>query len=460
MAKSSNFYICSNCNTKFPKWSGQCSACSEWNTLEEQSIKSTVQKPTFYNLSNREIVFADLKDIPKIREKFVSNIKEFDRVCGGGIVTGSAILVGGDPGIGKSTLLTQAIASLCLTYNCVYISGEESLDQLKHRILRLGLINSKLKISTSTSLMDILYSLEQVKPEILVIDSIQTMYLETVPSIPGSISQVKACANELISFCKRLNIALILIGHVTREGQIAGPKVLEHMVDCVLYFEGEKANNFRILRTVKNRFGPTDEIGIFEMSEKGLQEVSNPSALFLNDYLTNISGTAVFAGLEGTRPVLVETQSLLVPTVYAAPKRAVVGADANRLSMITAVLESKLGIVLSNKDIYLSLIGGLKIIEPGLDLAICASLLSSFIDIPLPNRSVFFGEISLSAQIRNIGYVEKRLLESVRLGFTQAIIPVIPEKQKKLIKPELFEKMKIIEITNLKQLLKVIQNNK
>jgi DNA repair protein RadA/Sms len=459
MAKKHSVFICTNCQATFPKWSGQCDACESWNTIEESMSSSVTlfSKNPIIDLTPNKITFANLSEEIKVVPRYLSNIKEFDRVCGGGLVPGSAILVGGDPGIGKSTLLMQTVANLSKTQSCVYISGEESIDQLKRRALRLDVLHENLQIATHASLIDILYSLEAIKPQILIIDSIQTMYLESVTGIPGSVSQVRSCANELITFCKKRNITVIMIGHVTREGQIAGPKVLEHMVDSVLYFEGEKNHNFRILRAVKNRFGATDEIGIFEMSEKGLVEVENPSALFLHDYLTNINGTSVFAGIEGLRPILVEVQSLLVPTVFASPRRAVVGADANRLSMITAVLESRCGILFSNKDIYLNIAGGLKMVEPALDLAICASIISSFLEVVLPHKTVFFGEISLSGQIRSTSHTEKRLSEAMRLGFEKAIVPKIPKKQKNLMKQEIFDTLEVIEISNIIDLIKFLR---
>ena len=459
MAKKHSIFICSECQSTFPKWSGQCDNCKSWNTIEEATSSSVTQfsKNSISSITPNKITFANLSEEIKVIPRFLSNIKEFDRVCGGGLVPGSAILVGGDPGIGKSTLLMQTIANLSKSQSCVYISGEESIDQLKRRALRLDVLHENLKIATHASLVDILFSLETIKPEVLIIDSIQTMYLESVTGIPGSVSQVRSCANELINFCKKHNITVIMIGHVTREGQIAGPKVLEHMVDSVLYFEGEKNHNFRILRAVKNRFGATDEIGIFEMGEKGLVEVENPSALFLHDYLTNINGTSVFAGIEGLRPILVEVQSLLVPTVFASPRRAVVGADANRLSMITAVLESRCGVLFSNKDIYLNIAGGLKIVEPALDLAIGASIISSFLETTLPHKTVFFGEISLSGQIRSTSHTEKRLQEAMRLGFEKAIVPKIPKKQKSLMKQELFDTLEVIEISNIIDLIKILR---
>ncbi len=459
MVKKHSLFICSSCQAQYPKWVGKCDSCNSWNTIGEVAFSSALGGVTKKNTSLNKVVFANLSEETKLIPRYLSNISEFDRVCGGGLVPASAVLVGGDPGIGKSTLLMQVVANLSQSLRCVYISGEESVDQLKRRAVRLNVSHDNLQIATHSVLSDILHSLEVLNyPSILVIDSIQTMYLEHISGIPGSVSQVRACANELISFCKMHNITLIMIGHVTREGQIAGPKVLEHMVDSVLYFEGEKNNNFRILRSVKNRFGATDEIGIFEMNEKGLQPVDNPSILFLNDYLNNVSGTAVFAGIEGLRPILVEVQSLLVHSVFAAPKRAVVGADTNRLAMITAVLEARCGMLFNNKDIYLNIAGGLRINDPALDLAICASAVSSFLDIILPYKSVFFGEISLSGQVRTIAHVEKRLSESMRLGFEKAIIPKIHHKQKDLIKKDIFENIQVIEISNLVDLIKLIRN--
>lgn len=458
MVKKTHLYICSNCNTAYPKWTGYCKNCNEWNTIDE----TTVSPNSFYSKNNlnssfNKLEFADFSTKTASIPRLLSQIKEFDRVCGGGIVAGSAILVGGDPGIGKSTLLMQVVANLSLRYSCIYISGEESLDQLKRRAIRLNISTENLKVATALGVNDIIASLEKNTPQVLIIDSIQTMYLDTINSIPGSINQVKACTSELVNFCKKNNIALIIIGHVTREGQIAGPKVLEHTVDCVLYFEGEKNHNFRILRAVKNRFGATDEIGIFEMLEKGLHEVSNPSALFLHDYLINTSGTAVFSGIEGLRPILVEVQSLLVNTVFASPKRAVVGADNNRLSMITAVLESRAGLLFSNKDIYLNIAGGLKIYDPALDLAICASVISAFFDLAVPAHTVFFGELSLSGQIRNVSHIDKRLAESARLGFSTAIIPKLQDKQKKLLLTALKDSINIIEISNISQIIQLIK---
>jgi DNA repair protein RadA/Sms len=469
MAKKHQQFVCNSCGNITPKWLGKCENCSAWNTIEEYFAPTStfagltahtskkLQDSDVIDSPRKKLVFADMQDTSPTLARYNSGLNEFNRVCGGGIVPGSAVLIGGDPGVGKSTLLMQVVANLSKQYSCVYISGEESLEQIKSRAKRLNINHNNLKIANETSLIDILSNLLTIKPlEVLIIDSIQTMYLDSVGSIAGSINQVKACANELITFCKQNNIVLFLIGHVTREGQIAGPRLLEHMVDSVLYFEGEQNNNFRILRAVKNRFGATDEIGIFEMTEAGLNEVDNPSSLFLQDYLTSVSGSSVFAGLEGLRPILVEVQSLLVNSFYPSPKRACVGADLNRLSMIVAVLESKAGLILAPKDIYLNIIGGLKVNDPALDLAISASLVSAFLDIPTPQHSIFMGEISLSGHIRTVSNLNKRLMEAQRLGFKEAITPKISPQQQKLLNKDLKD-FKITQISNIKDLVKVIK---
>lgn len=455
---SAQFY-CTECGANYQKWLGKCESCSAWNTIEEFKQSSSFSSSSSKTRLKDSITFTTLNENIKEAARYLSGIKEFDRVCGGGLVEGSAVLIGGDPGIGKSTILMQVVAKLSSSHSCVYISGEESVDQIKRRASRLNLKNNSLKISSATCIQDILYSIELLKDvQVIIIDSIQTVYSEEISAIPGSVSQVKACANEIINYCKKNNIIVIMVGHVTREGQIAGPRVLEHMVDCVLYFEGEKNNNFRILRAVKNRFGATDEIGIFEMTEYGLNEIENPSALFLHDYLANVNGTAVFSGIEGLRSLLVEVQALIVPTVFPSPKRAVVGADSNRTSMLTAVIESRSGIVFANKDIYLNIAGGLRIIEPALDLAICGALISAIMQKPLPIGTIFFGEVSLSGQIRSVSHIEKRLSESMRLGFTSAIIPKIPLKQKKLIKKDILDTIKVIEISSIKDIVSIVNN--
>ncbi len=356
-----------------------------------------------------------------------SGIGEFDRVAGGGLVPGSALLIGGDPGIGKSTLLLQVVAGLAsgkTGARCAYISGEESIGQVRMRAARLAVKDSPVTLAAATNVRDILATLDSDgAPDIVVIDSIQTMYLDALESAPGTVSQVRASAQELIRLAKRRGITVLLVGHVTKEGTIAGPRVLEHMVDTVMYFEGERGHQFRILRAVKNRFGPTDEIGVFEMTDTGLAEVANPSALFLADRSGDVSGAAVFAGIEGTRPLLVEIQALVATSPLGTPRRNVVGWDSGRLSMVLAVLEARAGLQFAGKDVYLNVAGGLRISEPAADLAAAAALTSALYGLPLPGAMAVFGEIGLSGEIRPVSQMAARLKESGKLGFTQALTP-------------------------------------
>jgi len=354
-----------------------------------------------------------------------SGVPEFDRVTGGGFVRGSVLLMAGDPGIGKSTLLIQAAAALAQTgHRAIYISGEEAVAQVRLRAERLGLAKAPVELAAETSVEDIIATLSQGKtPRLIIIDSIQTMWTDAVESAPGTVTQVRGSAQALIRFAKRSGAAVILVGHVTKDGQIAGPRVVEHMVDAVLSFEGEGSHQFRILRAVKNRFGPTDEIGVFEMTGLGLREVSNPSELFLSERDLGSPGTAVFAGIEGTRPVLVELQALVAPTSLGTPRRAVVGWDPSRLSMVLAVLEAHCGVKLSGHDVYLNVAGGLRIQEPAADLAAAAALVSSLVNAPLPTDAVYFGEISLSGAIRPVAQTAGRLKEAAKLGFGRAVLP-------------------------------------
>jgi DNA repair protein RadA/Sms len=367
----------------------------------------------------------------------LTGIAEFDRVCGGGLVAGSTILVGGDPGIGKSTLLLQAAALLAAGGSeAAYITGEEAIDQVRLRAERLGVADSPVRLASAASVRDIMAALDdQRAPDLVVIDSIQTMYLDTLDSAPGTVSQVRGAAQELIGLAKRRGLIVVLVGHVTKEGLIAGPRVLEHMVDTVLYFEGERGHQFRILRAVKNRFGATDEIGVFEMSDRGLVEVPNPSALFLADHSTDESepgdegktaGAAVFAGIEGTRPLLVEVQALVAPSLLGTPRRAVVGWDSTRLAMITAVLDARCGLSVGANDIYLNIAGGLRIVEPAADLAVAAALVSALTETPVPADTVVFGEIGLSGRVRPVAHAEARLKEAAKLGFAEAWVPLRP----------------------------------
>lgn len=401
-----------------------------------------------------QIEFVPLKGEKRHLPRFLSGISEFDRVVGGGLVPGSATLVGGDPGIGKSTLLLQVVCKLALTARVAYISGEEAIDQVRMRAERLGVSNVNCDLASATAVRDIVATLDGPDaPNVLIIDSIQTMYVDTIDSAPGTVAQVRTSAQELIRMAKKRDIALVLVGHVTKDGTIAGPRVLEHMVDTVLYLEGERGHQFRILRAVKNRFGPTDEIGVFEMQDKGLEEVHNPSALFLADRHGDTSGAAVFAGLEGTRPVLVEIQALVAPASYGTPRRAVIGWDSGRLAMVLAVLEARCGVAFGNNDVYLNVAGGLKVTEPAADLAVAAALVSSLTGVPVPAEAVVFGEIGLSGEVRRVAQPALRLKEAAKLGFTQAIMPQTDQTAKTKAPPAL----PATEINKLKDLLPLFQ---
>ncbi len=424
MGKSASF-TCTACGVSHRKWSGQCEACGAWNTIVEEAPLSTGPKSKSLGANRGAALnLTDLSDSEPPPPRTHSTIAELDRVLGGGLVPASAILVGGDPGIGKSTLLLQAAARFAAQgLSTVYISGEEAGAQVRMRAARLGLSDAPVKLATATSLRDILTTLDTTAPDLVIIDSIQTMWIDTIDSAPGSVAQVRAVAHELTTFAKRKGTAVVLVGHVTKEGQIAGPRVVEHMVDTVLYFEGERGHQFRILRSVKNRFGPADEIGVFEMTGRGLAEVANPSALFLSGRGDPTPGSVVFAGIEGTRPLLVELQALVAPTPHAQPRRAVVGWDSARLAMILAVLEARCGIPFTGLDVYLNVAGGIRISEPAADLAVAAALLSAREDASLPAEAVIFGEISLSGALRPVAQTENRLKEAKKLGFTSAIVP-------------------------------------
>ncbi len=452
MAKKGTDFVCQNCGAVYPKWQGKCDACGEWNTIVEEKIGGE----GFSNLTPKHkgkiIDFVPLAGSQEKLERLTTGIKELDRVCGGGLVPGSVILVGGDPGIGKSTLLLQAcakIASLPINPEVYYISGEEAIDQVRIRAKRLKLEHAPVNLASATDVKDIITTLEKSNANVVIIDSIQTMYLEEVESTPGSVTQVRACSYELIKLAKRKGFTLFLVGHVTKQGSIAGPRVLEHMVDTVLYFEGERGHHFRILRAVKNRYGATDEIGVFEMQDQGLVEVENPSALFLAERQGNISGSCVFAGVEGSRPVLVEIQALVSPTGYSSPKRAVVGWDSNRLAMVLAVLEARCGMNLSSQDVYLNIAGGLRISEPAADLAVAMAVISSLTNKPLPHDMVIFGEIGLSGEIRAVSQPTSRLKEAHKLGFSSCIIPPTHSKDKK---PNNID-MTVYEIGNVQRLI-------
>jgi DNA repair protein RadA/Sms len=419
MAKQNSQYICQSCGTVHTKWSGKCEGCGEWNTLVEEQVIET-PKGLKAGKKSKGLVFAALDAAPDAPPRRETSIGEFDRVLGGGLVPGSAVLIGGDPGIGKSTLLLQAAALLGRKGAVVaYISGEESIAQIQMRARRLDLLTPGVQLAAANSVRDILASLD-VGVDVAIIDSVQTMFVDSIDSAPGTVTQVRAVSHELIRHAKRRNMAMLLVGHVTKDGQIAGPRVLEHMVDTVLYFEGDRGHAFRILRAVKNRFGATDEIGVFSMGEQGLRPVDNPSSLFLSQRDQPVSGSVVFAGIEGSRPLLVEIQALVAPSPLATPRRAVVGWDSNRLAMILAVLEARCGVRFSDKEVYLNVAGGLRINEPGADLAAAAALLSALSDKPFDAQAVVFGEIGLSGEIRPVSRAELRLREAGKLGFESA----------------------------------------
>src|SRR5215212_10941415 len=429
MAKRQPNFICQSCGAVYNRWKGKCEACGGWNTIVEETGPANPMVGPVATRPSRakgrifplEGLAGDTHEAPRT----ASGIGELDRVTGGGFVRGSVILLGGDPGLGKSTLLIQASAALAMQgHRVAYISGEEAVAQVRLRAERHGLGQSPVELASETNVEDIIATLSQGKPPALaIIDSIQTMWTETVESAPGTVTQVRGSAQALIRFAKTTGTAVILVGHVTKDGQIAGPRVVEHMVDAVASFEGDQGHHFRILRAVKNRFGPTDEIGVFEMTDGGLAEVPNPSALFLAGRDLAAPGTAVFAGMEGTRPVLVEIQALVAPSALGTPRRAVVGWDPSRLSMVLAVLEAHGGLKLGMHDVYLNVAGGLRITEPAADLAAAAALVSSLSSSPLPSDTVYFGEVGLSGAIRPVTQAQARLKEAAKLGFSSAVSP-------------------------------------
>ncbi|MFN3826547.1 MAG: DNA repair protein RadA [Micavibrio sp.] len=426
MAKPAKNYVCQSCGAVTSKWAGKCESCQEWNCLIEEVVQAAVPKGMGAK-KGRSLDLVDLSGQSHERlPRLVTGIAEFDRVTGGGVVPGSALLIGGDPGIGKSTLLLQVVCALSKKKaRCVYVSGEEAVDQVRLRADRLGLAQSPVELASATSVRDIVATMEDSdKPiDLLVVDSIQTVYVDNVDSAPGTVTQVRTSAQEIIRVAKKRNTVVLFVGHVTKDGQIAGPRVLEHLVDAVLYFEGDRSHQFRILRTVKNRFGPTDEIGVFEMANEGLVEVANPSALFLSQRQPDVTGSVVMAALEGTRPVLVEVQALVSVSPLGTPRRAVIGYDSGRLSMVLAVLETRCGLQFSGCDVYLNIAGGIRIHEPAADLAVAAALISSLNNVAAPADAIFFGEIGLAGEIRQVPQPDVRLKEASKLGFGSAVMP-------------------------------------
>ncbi|MCW2350315.1 DNA repair protein RadA/Sms [Sphingobium sp. B11D3B] len=426
MAKVKRRYVCQACGAVASRWQGQCDDCGEWNSLIEEAPPTAFSAKHDLQAGGQAINLIGLDADIALPERMTTGLPEFDRAVGGGLVAGSASLIGGDPGIGKSTLLLQAAARMAKAgRHVVYVSGEEAADQVRLRARRLGLGDAPVHLASATSVRDILTTLGQrEEPDLLIIDSIQTMHSDLIEGAPGTVSQVRASAQELIRFAKRGGTALILVGHVTKDGTIAGPRVLEHMVDTVLSFEGERSHQYRILRAIKNRFGGTDEIGVFAMVEEGLQEVGNPSALFLTDREERVAGTAVFPALEGTRPVLVEVQALTVRLASGAtPRRAVVGWDSGRLAMVLAVLEARCGLSFATCEVYLNVAGGYRLQDPAADLAVAAALISALSEKPVPHDAVMLGEIALSGELRPVAHSALRLREAAKLGFGRALLP-------------------------------------
>lgn len=462
MAKSKlkTVYVCSECGAKKPRWEGKCSDCGAWNSLnEERDVQPAAGRGWVRNQSptstHTSVVSLDHSPEETRLVRHTTHLEEFDRVLGGGLVEGSFVLLGGAPGIGKSTVLLQMAAGLAQNENkLLYVSGEESVAQTASRAQRLGLKSAFVEVASSNSLPEILDMIDARKPKIVVIDSIQTVYLPDLESAPGSVTQVRECANQLLQVAKKDNVAIILVGHINKEGSIAGPKVLEHMVDCVLSFEGDNSYQYRLLRSVKNRFGPANELGVFQMSGVGLEEVKNPSELFLQERGKVLIGSSIFASMEGTRPLLCEVQALTLSTNQTNPRRTTLGIDSNRLHMLAAVLDRHLDVKLAYQDIFINVVGGLKLIETASDLSVVASLLSSFRNRPLDRSSVFFGEVGLTGEVRGVPFAEIRLKEGEKLGFKNFIIPTANKKHLKDMK--LLSDSEITYIQNIQDLQKWI----
>ena len=426
MAKPTTKYVCSECGYECAKWMGKCPSCGEWNTLSEEKIEPAAPVRRVIGSSASSFDMSRVRRLSQIHAqdepRIVSGIGEFDRVLGGGIVKGSVVLASGEPGIGKSTLFLQIADRLSANTQVLYISGEESAQQVRLRAQRLG---GALDVNflAETQLPEIMAAIEKLRPQLVVIDSIQTIYDTQMSSAPGSVSQVRECASRLSQIAKSLSVAMFMIGHVTKDGGIAGPRVLEHLVDTVLYFEGERNSAFRLLRAVKNRFGSTNEIGVFEMGDTGMREVKNPSELLMENRSENASGACVFCAVEGTRPLLLEVEALVSPTSFGMPRRSATGLDFNRMNLVTAVLEKKVGLRLADQDIYANISGGIRLMEPAADLAIAASIVSSFRSKPIPKGTAFFGEIGLTGDIRHISQAEKRVREAARMGIEKIVMP-------------------------------------
>jgi len=452
MSKIKTFFQCQSCGYGSPKWIGKCPDCGSWNSfVEEKTVPVSKHAASLQSFGKPEAVY--LQSIEgSDADRTTTGIKEFDRVLGGGVVPGSVILVGGDPGIGKSTLLLQAFSGLSKkSGKLLYVSGEESPQQIKMRADRLSVNSGSIILLPETSLEGILDSAARISPAAMVVDSIQTMYTQELLSAPGSVGQVRECAAKLMLFAKRSQIPVFIVGHVTKEGTIAGPRVLEHIVDTVLYFEGDRGHSYRILRTIKNRFGSTNEIGIFEMSDAGLREVDNPSELFLSERPKNVSGSTVVASLEGTRPLMVEIQALVSQTNFGMPRRTSIGVDFNRVNLLIAVLEKRAGMHLGGMDVFINVVGGLKIVEPAVDLGIIATIASSVKEVSIEPDTFVFGEIGLSGEVRAVAQAEARLKEAAKIGFKRAVIPA-----GNALKTTNKEGLQVIGIKDVEEFLKAV----
>ena len=452
MAKVKSTYICSECGYESPKWFGKCPSCSQWNTMVEE-IASTSNSKSSVKIEKNSQVMALNEITENVEKRILTGINEFDRVLGGGIVLGSLVLISGDPGIGKSTILLQACQTLGVDNKILYISGEESANQIKMRANRLGVTTSNLFILAQTDLNVIIEVIKAEKPDIVIIDSIQTMVLDEVSSTAGSVTQVRECTNLLMHIAKGFGIPIFIVGHVNKDGAIAGPKVLEHIVDTVLYFEGEKNYSYRILRGAKNRFGSTNEIGVFEMSGEGLKEVLNPSLMMISGRPKNASGTCVACVMEGSRPILAEVQALASKTSYSAPRRMTTGFDFNRLTIIIAVMEKRIGIFMNTLDIYLNVVGGFRLDEPAGDLSVALAIYSGIIDRPISEKLIAFGEIGLGGEIRSVSHIMQRIKEAERMGFEDCIVP---RQSLSGINQKDF-KINIIGVSSLKQAFSIIE---
>ena len=452
--KTKKAFVCASCGYESPKWTGQCAGCGEWNTMTEQLVSAQKIASSAVSVGIKTATAKNLYDIkPMDEHRFVTGIKELDRVLGGGIVKGSVVLLSGDPGIGKSTILLQICEAVKKELNVLYVSGEESATQIKLRAARLGVKGDNITVITETDTQAICEYITTSKPDLVMIDSIQTLQIDELSSSAGSIVQVRESTNLLLRAGKGLDIPIIIVGHVNKGGDIAGPKVLEHIVDTVLYFEGERNQSYRVLRAIKNRFGSTNEIGVFEMADKGLLEVENPSAMMLSGRMKNVSGDCITCVIEGTRPILAEVQGLVTTTGFGNPRRMSTGFDFNRLNLLLAVLEKRLGLYFSNLDTYLNIVGGMKVDEPAADLAVCMALVSGLRDVPIDEKMIAFGEVGLSGEIRSVPRAVARVVEAARLGFEKCIVPKSCLKQLTNIP----EGISVIGVSNLSEAISIVR---